>query len=1016
MSERILKALMQLFAILAKVDFSSSTSAEVELLEINEQRAVVEEFLKSELNSSLVEQYLKVFDEKFELLNKARIRKNGYVKKTSLNSVKVLRICAEINQELTRIQKKIVLIRILEFVHVNQYSSPQIKDFVDTVVDSFKMDKDIFELLRAFVYSDENIRIDDPRIIYVSAKNRKFDLAKSLELSNLDADIRVLRLEITGYFFVKYFGNDQLFLNGQQVSKDKVQIFSNGASLRTSKSPHLFYSNIVSTFLVDEIKEKVKMGVYNLSYKFARGEFGVRHTSFEAESGQLIGLMGSSGAGKSTLLNLLNGNIKPTTGKVTINGIDVHNEKANLEGKIGFISQDDLLIGELTVFENLYYNTKLCFKHHSNDEIFKRVIHVLKEVGLYEVKDLHVGNPLEQSISGGQRKRLNIALELIREPAVLFVDEPTSGLSSRDSENIMDLLKELSYKGKLLFVVIHQPSSDVYKMFDRLFVMDKGGYTIFDGNPGEALVHFKVHAKHTNADERECPQCGKVNPEELFNMIESEVVDEFGNLTNIRKRSPEEWSAIFLEKYVPTQNLPIERVEFEKSNDKPSSYDQYKVYLAREAKSKSSNRQYLLINFLEAPLLALFLAFFLKYFGHSNSNEAVYSFYHNENIPQYLFICVIVSLFLGLMVSAEEIIKDQLLLKRESFLNLSRSSYLFSKITILFIISATQSLLFVLVGNLILGIQGMYWEFWLVLFSSSCLANMVGLVISSTYNSVKVVYIFIPFIIIPQLLFSGVIVKYDKLNPLFTSESEVPWIGNLMSSRWAYEALAVSLVLNNPNEQRVFDQEVIKDESGWKRDYWMPELKKALNKIENETVSDNNSSVQLIKNEINKEQKKWNNFKCIDCLAEEDASPNVDVLKTREYLAKLSLYYSRQYEQSVKRIEEKKITFGNVDYTQNRLNYENESLERLVKNRNELNEIVVWNNELVQKKNPIYRNTTEMRFLDAPLYSAHKSIMGIQLSTFWSNIIVLWFFSIAAFAILYLNLGKKLVERFTVSK
>ncbi len=88
---------------------------------------------------------------------------------------------------------------------------------------------------------------------------------------------------------------------------------------------------------------------------------------------------------------------------------------------------------------------------------------VLKNLGLYEIKDIQVGSPLNKKISGGQRKRLNIALELIREPAVLFLDEPTSGLSSRDSENILDLLKELSLKGKLVFVVIHQPSSEIFQ-------------------------------------------------------------------------------------------------------------------------------------------------------------------------------------------------------------------------------------------------------------------------------------------------------------------------------------------------------------------------------------------------------------------------------------------------------------------------------------------------------------------------------------------------------------------------
>ena len=174
-----------------------------------------------------------------------------------------------------------------------------------------------------------------------------------------------------------------------------------------------------------------------------------------------------------------------------INGIGIYSGDPGIEGIIGHVSQDDLLIEELSVYQNLYYNAKLCFDNYSEEQLVEVVETVLKNLGLFEIKDIQVGSPLNKKISGGQRKRLNIALELIREPAVLFLDEPTSGLSSRDSENILDLLKELSFKGKLIFVVIHQPSSDIFKMFDRLLILDTGGYLIFNGNPVDSIEYFK---------------------------------------------------------------------------------------------------------------------------------------------------------------------------------------------------------------------------------------------------------------------------------------------------------------------------------------------------------------------------------------------------------------------------------------------------------------------------------------------------------------------------------------------
>ena len=513
------------------------------------------------------------------------------------------------------------------------------------------------------------------------------------------------------------------------------------------------------------------------------------------ESGNLIGIMGASGAGKSTLLNVLNGNYAPSTGSVKINGFDIHNaiNKDKIEGVIGYVSQDDLLIEELTVFQNIFYNAKLCFGDLSDWQIIKLTFKVLNSLGLYETKDLKVGSPLDKTISGGQRKRVNIALELIREPSIMFVDEPTSGLSSRDSENIMDLLKELTLRGKLIFVVIHQPSSDIFKMFDKLVILDTGGYLIYNGNPVDAIIYFKQQTQQANAVESECPQCGNVNPEQIFNIIESKILDEYGNQTENRKVAPKDWYKKWnLFKKSDFNDLDINTNPPLKSLKIPSVWNQFKVFIKRDVLSKIANKQYMLINFLEAPVLALILSFIIKYSNIDEARDVGYIFRENENLTAYIFMSVIVALFLGLTVSAEEIIRDRKILKREKFLNLSKGSYLFSKIFIMFTVSAIQILSFVLVGNTVLELKGMYLEYWLVLFSAACFANMLGLNISSAFDSAVTIYILIPFIIIPQLILSGVIVKFEKLNPIITVQKKVPLTGEIMASKWAFEALAVN--------------------------------------------------------------------------------------------------------------------------------------------------------------------------------------------------------------------------------
>ena len=282
----------------------------------------------------------------------------------------------------------------------------------------------------------------------------------------------------------------------------------------------LYFSNIIRNFLVSGEQETFRFSVNELEYVFSNGKKGLHSLSFSVESGTLAGVMGGSGAGKSTLLNILNGSNPPTSGTIQVNGADLFRKDGKHQGLVGNIPQDDLLIEELTVFQNLYYNTRLCYGDLGDIEIRKKVDDVLDSLGLNEIKDLRVGNVLNKTISGGQRKRLNIGLELVREPSILFVDEPTSGLSSRDAENVMDLLKQLALSGKLVFVVIHQPSSDIFRMFDQLLMLDTGGFPVYYGNPSDAMIYFKRQVHLTDAEQSECPVCGNINPEQLFNILE----------------------------------------------------------------------------------------------------------------------------------------------------------------------------------------------------------------------------------------------------------------------------------------------------------------------------------------------------------------------------------------------------------------------------------------------------------------------------------------------------------------
>ena len=1006
MSESILRALMQLFALVAKVDSISSDG-----------RTVVEAFLKQQVNAELVATYMDIFEGYLEKHQKISKRKEGQERKrTSVNSVKVLRICTQINEELKQKQKSIVLLRLLEFVFAGEYGEQEV-EFATTVASTFNIPDEEFNVAMDFVLCKGNNIPDNENCLIITNEKKSYEHGKYWFDEQVQGSIKVLKLDSTALYIAEYNGSEGININGQVMEANRVYFLTHGSSLRSTKIKPIYFSDITSQFRAEEEFQNISFIADELVYKFPAGNIGLHPLNLAETAGNLIGIMGASGAGKSTLLSLLNGTLTPSSGSVKINGIDIHHETEKLEGVIGHISQDDLLIEDLSVFENLYFNAKLCYDGYPDSFIAKKTIDTLKSLGLYETKDLKVGSPLDKKISGGQRKRLNIALELIREPQVLFVDEPTSGLSSRDSENIMDLLKELALKGKLVFVVIHQPSSDIFKMFDNLLILDTGGYSIYYGNPVDAVIYFKEAINHVNANESECFHCGNVNPEQIFNIIETKVVDEYGNVTRNRKIPPKMWSKYFHERFEKPV-LEQEINEIPEGNYRiPKLINQFKVFFQRDVLSKLANKQYMLINFLEGPFLAFILAFLVKYYSTDKGPNSEYIFKYNDNITAYLFMSVVVALFMGLTVSAEEIIRDRKILKRESFLNLSRFSYLTSKVSIMFIISAIQSLTYILIGNTILGIWGMYWDYWLVLFATSCFANMLGLNISSAFNSVVTIYILIPILLIPQILLSGVIVKFDKLNPLLASQTVVPWSGEVMTSRWSFEALAVNQFKHNKFHEQFYVYEKLKSIATYKKNYWVTELKKRLEACK--VHHDNPEQKELVENsykvlihEMRKEVKKEPILKLeFDLFSEKADTFSIEnEPKLDEYLDYFKTYYNKMYNVSA---DNKEQILGDIqakgkdEFLELKNDYENENLSDLVTNSNAVNRVIEFDGQLIQKMDPIYKDGEGFR---AHFFAPTKKLFGKSVDTYWVNILVIWMMTIFLFVTLYFDILKRAID------
>lgn len=917
-------------------------------------------------------------------------------------------------------QKYTVFLQLCELVLYDRNATLEEESWLDELQEAFRLGKKERVRCRHFARKDPLASLsgqEDSNMLLLDERETSASPVQTAAHEGLGGRLWVLYIAGTRLLYLRYQGLENLSTGGSPLPVNTIVPLSQGTVIRGGRMKPLYFSDLRRRFLVGEAENRIQYIVDEVRFLFPGGKTGLHPFRFEVTGGNLVGVMGGSGAGKSTLLSILNGTASPAEGRILINGLDLYIDARKVQGLIGNIPQDDLLIEELTVYQNLYYNTKLCFGQLDASEIDRKVSDMLQALGLSETRDLKVGNALNKTISGGQRKRLNIALELIREPSILFVDEPTSGLSSRDAENVMDLLKQLALNGKLVFVVIHQPSSEIFKLFDRLLLLDRGGYPVYDGNPVESVAWFRRLSGQADVDDSECVTCGHLNPEEIFNILEAPVLDEAGFATQKRKVQPEEWYAPYREQVDARPKTQPGRILFPPPPWKKASFlGQWLVFFLRDIRSKLANTPYLAITLLEAPILALVLGFILRYV----SADTPYSMSANPNIPAYLFICVIVSLFLGLSVSAEEILRDRKIRRREAFLHLSPLAYLFSKIFILFLISAIQTASFVLVGNLLLGIQGMGMTYFGILFAVSCFSNLLGLNISSAFDSAVTVYILIPFLIIPQILLSGVIVRFDKLNPVIGAATSVPVIGDVMASRWAFEALAVAQFRENEFERPFYPADAAMSRATYRKDWWMPVVRERIDRCERLLKSGKrgeelSQAWQLVKDELGQEAARYRLVTWAN-----SPEPDMPALESaRTGLKQLKEVYIRQYnnaEQARERAHTVQVKrYGSEEALEIiRREGANESLSELVRGATVKERVEVVDNRIYQRYEPVFQDPGTKGFFSSPFFIADKPVSaGMVMSTYTSNLLVIWSMSLLLFFTLYTDLLRRCLHFFS---
>ena len=597
--------------------------------------------------------------------------------------------------------------------------------------------------------------------------------------------------------------------------------------------------------IIEEERNIIRsLEVSEVTHGFSSGDTGLDGISFTVTRGELVCVMGASGSGKSTLLKVLAGQLQPTSGQIFLNGRSLYPNLDALKRYISYIPQEDAFDEQLTIGENLQFAAAIRSPHLSRRDRMRRLDAKLIELGLGERRDAVVGSALKKTLSGGERKRLNIGLDMIGMSDVYLFDEPTSGLSSKDSEHVIEIIRGMAHN-KIIIVTIHQPSSKLFQMFHKAILLDKGGRLVFFGTPSDMLRYFAEaeHQHQFGAELGGCPACGTTRPEFIFDVLETPLRDlsgdiiyeenSRGQLVAARRYSPEFWRDKY-EAFRLIQDVKQVSLRKEKAPPLPSApaqkrkrvpirwhdeWTQFRTLLRRSFISKLRNRANIWITMGAAPVLALMIGTLLRY-----SESGKYDFASAFHIPTYLFLGLLVAMFLSLTNSADDIIRDRPVLQRERNLDVRLPYYIFSKMVSLAVFAFMQCVLFVLIGNYILEIRGMFWIHLALMFMTAVGSLALGLLVSSLVSDAKTAANIVPLVLIPQILMSGALIKYEDMNRNLSlvysltrwfsehptkergkkmdSKLQVPFVCQFIPMRWSYEEMVLAQSKLNPLTKR----------------------------------------------------------------------------------------------------------------------------------------------------------------------------------------------------------------------
>lgn len=510
----------------------------------------------------------------------------------------------------------------------------------------------------------------------------------------------------------------------------------------------------------------LRAGIYlqakNVAYEIGEGHLILDRLETAVFPGEFIGLLGPSGCGKTTFLNVLNGTEigrRGVSGEVSYNGVSLAQNKARFANQIGYVPQDDIMHAELTVREVLYYSARLRLPPATADRaIHEKIDQLCHGLGLWkpeegeDKRETKIGSPEEKTLSGGQKKRVNLAIELLTDPRILFLDEPTSGLSSRDTWLVMDFLRELSVEKNIsIIITIHQPSPRVYRLLDNTIYLKAGKLCYFGPAWPDSIQYFE-----------------KVDP--------PEVAGPDKVMENVDTRPENEMQLQFLESadynhHLRKRHEVIEAKTAKGSqrsrSDSPPAILQFWSLLKRYTKCKIRDVGSLLILLVQAPIVAFFLSLAFEGRGYNHP----------------LFLSVFVAIWFGTNNTARELVGEISIYRRERRSGLHPGAYFASKVVLQAIVVLFQVTILLWMSDLFLDFEMSLFLGVIICWFAAMVGISIGLLISAVSKTEVAAIVATPLVLIPFILLGGHLRPYDETKGLGRALVEI------VPTRWAYEAI-----------------------------------------------------------------------------------------------------------------------------------------------------------------------------------------------------------------------------------